>query len=95
MKEDTALSQTEIIGVMQDAIYTIITVASPMLITAVVVGVIISIFQATTQINEQTLAFVPKIIAILLAILIFGSMILTNLTDFATRMYGNIDTMMK
>ncbi|MFA5675698.1 MAG: flagellar biosynthesis protein FliQ [Christensenellales bacterium] len=89
------MSQSEVITVMQDGITTIITVAAPILIVAMVVGVIISIFQATTQINEQTLAFVPKIIAILIVILLFGGMMLTNLTDFARRMFGYVDTMLR
>ena len=88
------MEQAEVITVMQDAVKTILVVASPMLITAMVVGTIISIFQATTQINEQTLAFVPKIIAILLALLLFSGMMLTNLTEFVTRIYGYIDTML-
>lgn len=88
------MEQAEVITVMQDAIKTVLIVSAPMLITAMIVGTIISIFQATTQINEQTLAFVPKIIAILLALLLFSGMILTNLTEFVNRMYGYIDTML-
>jgi len=89
------VDQAEVITVMQDGVMTIITVAAPILIVAMVVGVIISIFQATTQINEQTLAFVPKIVAILVVLLIFAGMMLTNLTDFTHRMYGYVDTMLK
>ena len=54
----------------------------------------ISIFQATTQINEQTLAFVPKIIGILAALLIFGGFIITSVTDFTTNLYNVINTML-
>lgn len=86
------MSQTEVIKIMQDAVYTILTVAAPMLITGMIVGVIVSIFQATTQINEQTLAFVPKIIAILLSLLIFGGWMLTNMSDFTNRMYELVQT---
>lgn len=89
------MDQAEVITVMQDGVMTIITVAAPILIVAMVVGVIISIFQATTQINEQTLAFVPKIVAILVVLLVFAGMMLTNLTDFTHRMYGYVDTMLK
>jgi flagellar biosynthetic protein FliQ len=89
------VDQAEVITVMQDGVMTIITVAAPILIVAMVVGVIISIFQATTQINEQTLAFVPKIVAILVVLLVFAGMMLTNLTDFTHRMYGYVDTMLK
>jgi flagellar biosynthetic protein FliQ len=80
---------------MQDAVYTILKVAAPMLLTGMAVGVIISIFQATTQINEQTLAFVPKIIAILLSLVIFGGWMLSNLSDFTLRMFSMIETMIK
>lgn len=79
---------------MQDAITTIIVTAAPMLIVAMVVGVIVSIFQATTQINEQTLAFVPKIIAIFLTILIFGGWIVTNISEFIQRVYQLMGTVL-
>lgn len=89
------MGQTEIINVMQDAVYTILTVAAPLLLTGMAVGVIVSIFQATTQINEQTLAFVPKIIAILLSLIIFGGWMLSNLSDFTLRMFSMIETVIK
>ena len=89
------MEQSEIITVLQDAVITILTVAGPMLIVAMVVGLIVSIFQATTQINEQTLAFVPKIVAILLTLLLTAGYIISNLTEFTTRMYGYVETMIK
>lgn len=89
------MDQAEIITVMQDAVTTILTVAAPIMIVAMVVGVIISIFQATTQINEQTLAFVPKIVAILLTLLVFGGMMLSNMTEFSARMFGYATTMLQ
>lgn len=88
------MDQAEVITVLQDAITTILTVAAPMLIVGMVIGVIVSIFQATTQINEQTLAFVPKIVGILIAILVFSGMMLTNISEFTNRMYGYINTML-
>ncbi len=89
------MEQSQVITVLQDAITTILTVAGPMLIVAMVVGLIISIFQATTQINEQTLAFVPKIVAILLTLLLSAGFIITTLTEFTTRMFGYVNTMIK
>lgn len=86
------MQQSEIIKVMQDALTTILMVSAPPLVIAIIVGVIVSIFQATTQINEQTLAFVPKIIAIFIALLVFGGWMLTSLSDFTVRMYGYINT---
>ncbi len=89
------MEQSEVITVLQDAVTTILTVAGPMLIVAMVVGVIISIFQATTQINEQTLAFVPKIVAILVVLLLSAGLVITSLTEFTHRMYGYADTMLR
>lgn len=88
------ISQTEILTVMKDAIYTVLASSMPMLLAALIIGVLVSIFQATTQINEQTLAFVPKIVGILLALLIFGGWILNNLSDFTIDLYQSINTIL-
>jgi flagellar biosynthetic protein FliQ len=79
-----------VIRLAGEAIYTVLKASAPMLIIGLVVGLIISVFQATTQIQEQTLAFVPKIVAILLSILIFGPWILTTLVDFTANLLGNL-----
>ena len=89
------ISQIEILTIMKNAVYTILMASLPMLGIALVVGVIISIFQATTQINEQTLAFVPKILGILFAILLFGGFILSTVTDFSTDLFASISTMLR
>lgn len=60
-----------------------------MLIISLVVGLIVSIFQTVTSIQEQTLTFVPKIIAVFVGLMIFGSWILTNLTEFVTTLWSN------
>lgn len=85
------MTQSDVIGILRDAIYTTIISSAPMLVIAIVIGLIVSIFQATTQINEQTLAFVPKILGILLAILIFGNFILTSISEFTIRLYESIN----
>ncbi|MFH5183183.1 flagellar biosynthesis protein FliQ [Paenibacillus sp. TAB 01] len=79
-----------VIRLAGEAVYTVLKASAPMLILALVVGLIISIFQATTQIQEQTLAFVPKIVVVLLAILIFGPWILTTLVDFTYNLLNNL-----
>lgn len=84
------IEQSEIIKVIQDAIYTVLIVAGPVLLIGMAVGVIVSIFQATTQINEQSLSFVPKIVAIFLALILFGGWMLTNMSDFTLRMFDYI-----
>ena len=85
-------SQSVIINILMDAVTTVIFAAAPMLIVAMVVGLIVSIFQATTQINEQTLAFVPKIVAVMLTLLIFGGFIFSRIGGFITRLYASINT---
>ena len=75
--------------VLDEAIYTIIICSAPMLIISLVVGLIVSIFQTVTSIQEQTLTFVPKIIAVFVGLMIFGSWILTNLTEFVTTLWSN------
>ena len=75
--------------VARDALYTIIMCAAPLLIISLVVGLIISIFQTVTSIQEQTLTFVPKIIAVFVGMMIFGSWILTNLTEFIDRLWSD------
>lgn len=61
-----------------------------MLGIGLIVGLMVSIFQATTQINEQTLAFIPKIVAVFVAILLFGPWILNVMVDFTSHLLGNL-----
>jgi len=85
------ITQGEIMNILTQAVTTVILCAAPLLIVAMVVGLTISVFQATTQINEQTLAFVPKIVCVLLSLLLFGSFILTTITGFVTVLYQSIN----
>ncbi len=87
------MSEGEIIVIAQQAIYTGLLVASPMLGLGLVTGLIVAIFQATTQINEQTLVFIPKILAVVIALLIFGPWIIKNMTEFTTKLYNTINTL--
>ena len=84
------ISQGEIISILTDAITTVVLSAAPMLVVAMAVGLIVSIFQATTQINEQTLAFVPKIVCVLLTLLIFGGYIFSRIGGFVTRLFDSM-----
>jgi len=79
-----------VIRLAGEAVYTILKASAPMLLIALAVGLIVSIFQATTQIQEQTLAYVPKILAVLFALLLFGSWILTTLVDFTFNLFSNL-----
>ncbi len=84
------MSSEFVIRIAGEAIYTVLKASAPMLVLALVVGLAISIFQATTQIQEQTLAFVPKIVAVLFGALIFGPWILTTLVDFTYNLMNNL-----
>ena len=66
--------------------------AAPMLIAAMVIGLLISIFQAATQINEQTMTFIPKIVAVFVTLLIFGPWIIELLVTFTTGILAQIAT---
>jgi len=79
-----------ILQVAQNAIYTILIVIAPIGGVALGVGLLVSIFQATTQIQEQTLAFVPKIVAVFIALLFFGSWMLKYVLDFTENLLGNL-----
>ena len=76
------MTQEAVITMVQSAILTVITVAAPPLLLGLTVGLIVSIFQAVTSIQEPTLAFVPKILAVMVAIIIFGAFMLTTLQEF-------------
>jgi flagellar biosynthetic protein FliQ len=67
--------------------------AAPMLIVALLVGLLVSIFQAATQINEQTLTFVPKIVAVFITLLIFGSWLIKILTLFTVGLFDVMATL--
>lgn len=75
--------------ITQEALFLIIKVAAPVLIVSLVVGLLISIFQTVTSIQEQTLTFVPKILAIFLAILILGHWMLNSMIEYMVQLWGD------
>lgn len=84
------MSPDFVIGIAGQAVLAVLKASAPMLVIGLIVGLAVSIFQATTQIQEQTLAFIPKIVAVLLSILIFGPWILSTLVDFTTNLFSNL-----
>jgi flagellar biosynthetic protein FliQ len=84
------ITQGEVLDIARDAIWVIIQVSLPLLLISLVVGLIVSIFQTVTSIQEQTLTFVPKIIAVFLGIILFGSWILNTIVEFMERLWNNI-----
>jgi len=81
-----------VITLGQQALYVMLMIASPMLVAALVVGLIVSILQAATQINEMTLSFIPKLVAILAALVIAGPWIITYYVDYVRRLFESIPT---
>jgi flagellar biosynthetic protein FliQ len=79
-----------VIKLAEQAIYMIIILSAPMLLIALAVGLIVSVFQAMTQIQEQTLAFVPKILAVFLSLVLFGPWMLTILLDFTRDLFQQL-----
>lgn len=77
----------------QGALEMTLMVSAPLLLAALIVGLIVSVFQAATQINEMTLSFIPKLVAIFAALLISGPWIITMLTDYMRRLFGSIPTL--
>lgn len=80
------MTEVQIMDIIYQAFMTALRLALPFLLVSMIVGVIISIFQAATQINEQTLTFVPKFLAILAVMGLLGSTILNMLQDFLRQM---------
>jgi flagellar biosynthetic protein FliQ len=74
----------------QQALYLMVTVSAPLLIVVLLVGLVVSIFQAATQINEQTLSFVPKILAAVAVLGIAGPWMMTALVEYLRRMLLSI-----
>jgi flagellar biosynthetic protein FliQ len=83
---------TEVLDIGRDAIWTMIIVAAPMMVVGLVVGVVIALFQALTQIQEQTLVFVPKILAIFVTLLLTLPFMGSTMNDFMARIADLIIT---
>jgi flagellar biosynthesis protein FliQ len=84
------MSPEIIISLIQQALEVLVMVSAPPLLTALFVGLLISIFQAATQINEMTLSFIPKLLAMFAALVLAGPWMLATLIDFTRRLYGAI-----
>ena len=87
------MNSTAVIHMISEALQLTLMVSAPLLITALAVGLVVSIFQAATQINEATLSFIPKLIGVFAAIVITGPWILQLLVDYTQRLFSNIPNM--
>jgi flagellar biosynthetic protein FliQ len=78
------------ITLVEQMLKTALIVGAPVLATAFIVGMIVSIFQAATQIHEMTLTFIPKIVATVVALIVFGSWMFVTLTDYFRSIFDNL-----
>lgn len=85
------MSEGLFIDVFSEAIRTILLLASPMLLSALLVGLIVAVFQATTQIQEATLAFVPKVLIIFVVLMIVGPWLMQSLMEFTLSVFDKIN----
>ncbi|HET7158400.1 MAG TPA: flagellar biosynthesis protein FliQ [Burkholderiales bacterium] len=87
------MNSTAVISMIREALELTLLVSAPLLITALAVGLVISIFQAATQINEMTLSFIPKLLGVFIATVVCGPWILQLLIDYTQRLFANIPNM--
>lgn len=85
------MSEGMIIDIFTEAIKVILVLSAPMLLSGLLIGLLIAIFQATTQIQEATLAFVPKIVVVFLVLVLTGSWVINSLVVFSQSMFDIID----
>ena len=86
------MSVEQVIDIARNTVWTILLVSAPMLLISLVIGLVVSIFQTITSIQEQTLTFVPKFIAIMAMILIAGNWMLNKLSEYMIDLYNNFAT---
>lgn len=86
------MTQVFVLNILRKGFLTIMVVSAPILVIALGVGLIISILQATTQIQEQTLSFVPKIVAVIFALILFGSFMMNKLIALTTELFSLIES---
>ncbi|MDR0551159.1 MAG: flagellar biosynthesis protein FliQ [Spirochaetaceae bacterium] len=80
-------------SLLRDGVFQVISVSAPMLLTALAIGLIVAILQATTSIQEQTLTFLPKLVAILLVLAFLGGWMFTRLGEYTIRLFSMIPEM--
>lgn len=84
------MTQDTVTSLLVDMMGITVKVAMPMLLAALIVGLLISIFQAVTQIQEQTLSFIPKIVALVVVLIVAGPWMLNSITDWTSNLWGGI-----
>ena len=84
-----------VMDVTREVVWTVVKTAAPLLLVSLVIGLFISVFQTITSIQEQTLTFVPKFLAIMVVILLFGGWIMNNVSDLFVSIMNQVPTIIK
>jgi flagellar biosynthetic protein FliQ len=87
------MTPESVVDIFREAIMLVILLVSIMVVPALVVGLVISVFQAATQINEQTLSFLPRLITTLSMLIVFGPYLLSEIIDFVQTLVGSIPSL--
>jgi flagellar biosynthetic protein FliQ len=87
------MSQDTVVNLASQAIALALSVAGPLLVASLAIGLLVSVFQAVTQIQEQTLSLIPKIVGIVLVIVVLGPWMLDRIVTYTTNLYGSIPSM--
>ena len=87
------MSLGEVTALLRQGVFEVLIIASPLLLSALVVGLVVAILQATTSIQEQTLTFVPKIFAILLMLALLGGWMFSSMREYTTQLFMQIPNM--
>lgn len=89
------MTEAEIISIARETLWTILQTALPLLLVSMIIGLIISLFQTLTSIQEQTLTFVPKLLAIFIMLMLIGSWILNTIVEYMGELWGNFSMYVK
>ena len=88
------MTQGQVMEILQGALLVALKLTAPLLIVSIAIGLIVAIFQAATQIHEQTLTFVPKVLAIALLLLMLGSWMMTVMNDYVSELFARMAMML-
>jgi len=89
------MTTDDVVKIGREALYIIIKTSAPILLISLIVGLIISIFQTVTSIQEQTLTFVPKIVCVFLGMMLFGHWMLNNMSGYMVELWSNFSVYLK
>lgn len=84
-----------VVNIGQQALQIMLLISAPMLLAALLTGLLVSIFQAATSINEQTLTFIPKLVVMFIVMIIAGPWMIETMTDYMTRLYSSIPELIR